>query len=258
MKPRAWLCQLSVLLALGVGGCSTVSYRSVQTQFEEAVRADNERFTNPYTDAAERYRAIAEELTPDAIARLEDRLRPNAWTIRAVSLWRAGELNAAAASAAHGRDEIAGQPSPQLDQGRDSVVLTMLPGLIEDSRLRRRLQEHGVADVAANYDDYAVGFRAALVALEEGWEKMGVATPAEVVAYWNYQCWRVLQNWLFVVGQLPLDKQAAANREADRFVASSLSHLGAAGATTLPGALQAVERQVPEPYRQLIELERSR
>jgi hypothetical protein len=245
-------------MAVAVAGCSTFSYRSVQSRFEEAVRADNEQIANPFTEPTERYRAIADELTPDSIARLEDRLKPNAWTLRAVSLWRAGELNAALESAANGLDEMARQQSPQLQQSRDSVILTMLPGLVEDTWLRERFQKNGAADVAANYADYGARFKAALVALAEGWAKMGGATPPEVTAYWDYQCWRVLQNWLFVIGQLPLERQASANQEADRSVANALSHLVKEGAPTLPGALRTIESRLPEPYSRLIDLERSR
>jgi hypothetical protein len=241
-------------------GCSTLQYRAVQTRFEEAVRADNDQLSMPFMDSADRYRAIAGELSPEYIARLDARLRPNAWTLRGVSQWRAGEFAPAVASATEGLDEIARQQptSPQLEHSRDRIILTMLPGLVEDGRLRQRFNENGAADVAAHYDEYAARFHTALRALAEARENVGPATPPEVIAYWDYQCWRVLQNWLFIISQLPLDDQAVANQAADEFVQTTLANAGLPAATTLPKAIEALEQSIQPPYRQLIELERQR
>ena len=254
-----------VLLAIALGaatGCSTLQYRTVQNRFETAVRADNERSTMPFTDAATQYQAVAAELTPDYIARLDEKLRPNAWTIRAVSQWRAGEYAPALTSALEGLAEVTRQSAetPHLVHGRDSIILTMLPGLIEDSRLRHRFNENGAADVAARYDEYAARFRPALRALTEAREKVAAPTPPEVVAYWNYQCWRVLQNWSIVLSHLPPADATEPNQEADAFVMTALANAGLPAATTLPSAMTAFENALPtdHPYRQLIELERQR
>jgi hypothetical protein len=265
MKTRSRSLTWNVLLALALAataGCSTLQYRNVQDRFETAVRADNARSTMPFTDAAIQYQAVAGELTPDYIAGLDEKLRPNAWTIRAVSQWRAGEYTPAVSSALEGQAEVTRQSaqSPQLVHGRDSIILTMLPGLIEDSRLRQRFNENGAEDVAAHYDEYAARFRPALRALTEAREKVDAPTPPEVVAYWHYQCWRVLQNWSFVLAQLPPADAAASNQEADAFVKTALANAGLPEATTLPSAMTAVESALPadHPYRQLIELERAR
>ena len=260
-RSLTWYVLLATVLA-AAAGCSTLQYRTVQDSFESAVRSDNERSTMPFTDAAMQYQAVAGELTPDYIAGLDEKLRPNAWTIRAVSQWRAGEYTPAVTSALEGLAEIArqGAQTPHLVHGRDSIILTMLPGLVEDSRLRHRLTESGAADVAAHYDEYAAKFRTAVRALAEAREKAAAPTPPEVVAYWNYQCWRVLQNWSFIIGQLPPDVAAEPNRESDAFVKAALANAGLQGPTDLPGAKAAVENALPpnHPYRQLIELERQR
>lgn len=246
------------LLTATLSGCSTLSYRSLQSQFEDAVRADNERL--PFTNASERYRAIAEELTPEFIARLDPTLRPNAWTLRAIAQWRSDDLAAALTSANLGLNEIARQSAaaPHATHSRDSVILTMLPGLVEDTRLRNQFNQHGAEDVAGHYPDYSSRFRTALRALSEARAKCNAATPPEVIAYWNYQCWRLLENWLFIISQLPLDNQAEANSEADSFVRSILAHANLNSANTLPTAIASLEASLPPPYSQLIDLERRR
>jgi hypothetical protein len=257
------LGHLLLVLALAAAtGCSTLRYRSVQSQFEETVRADNERFTMPFTDVASAYQTVANELTEDYITRLDPKLRPNAWTLRAVSQWRAGESTQAVDSSGKGLDEIdrLKQQTPQLENGRDSIILTMVPGLVEDSRLRQRFAKRGAADVAAHYDEYAAKFKTALRALTEARAKAGSATPIEVIHYWDFQCWRVLANWLYTISQLPLEAQADANKNADKVVKETLANTGLADVTTLPKAMSSAENALPNehPYRQLIALERQR
>jgi hypothetical protein len=256
-----WRLFLAIALA-ATTGCSTLQYRTVQSHFEDTVRADNEQSTVPFIDVASRYQAVASELTPAYIARLDPRLRPNAWTLRAVSQWRGGESAQAVESSLEGLAEIIRlkQQTPQVENGRDSFILTMLPGLVEDSRLRQRFKEQGAPDVAAHYNEYAAKFRAALRALTEAREKAAPATPREVVYYWDYQCWRVLENWLYIISQLPLDAIADATGQADSFVKTTLANTGLQDAATLKKAIEAAENALPggHPYRQLIGLEEQR
>lgn len=216
----------------------------------------------PFTDVASAYQAVANELTPDYIARLDPKLRPNAWTLRSVSQWRAGDLAQAVTSSLEGLAEITRlkQQAPHLENGRDSILLTMLPGLVEDSRLRQRFKEQGAADVAAHYNEYAAKFQTALRALTEARSKAAAATPREVIDYWDFQCWRALSNWLYIISQLPLDAQANANGQADSFVKTTLADAGLPDVTTLPKAMSSAESALPSehPYRQLIALERQR
>jgi len=216
----------------------------------------------PFIDPSAQYQAVASELTPDYIARLDEKLRPNAWTLRAVSQWRAGEYTPAVTSALEGLTEITRQSAqtPHLVHGRDSIILTMLPGLVEDSRLRQRFIEHGAADVAAHYDEYDARFRTAVRALAEAREKTAAPTPPEVIAYWSWQTWRLLQNWSYILSQLPPENAADPNLEADAFVKSALANTGLENATSLSAAMAALESTLPSdhPYLQLIELERQR
>jgi hypothetical protein len=254
---------LLLIVALAVAaGCSTLQYRQVQSQFEDAVRADNERFGMPFTEPGSSYRAVAEQLTPDYIRQLDPKLRPNAWTLRSVSQWRAGDLAEAVASSLEGLAEInqLKQHAPQLENSRDNIILTMLPGLVEDSRLRKRFLEMGSADVAEHYNnDYAGKFKTSIRALAEARVKKGPATPPEVNHYWALQCWRVLANWSYVIGTLPnRDARISANTEADSFIRTALAEAGLADVSDLPKALTSAETLLPNehPYRQLIALER--
>lgn len=255
-------------LALSIAaltGCATLKYREVQSQFDQAVRADNEQPAQPFTDTAGRYEAIATALTPAYIAKLDEKLQPNAWTLRAVSEWRTGRADGfsnAVQSANQGLDSIERlkQKEPKFDASRDRILLTMIPGLVEDSRLRQRFKELGREDVAASYQVYAGKFQNAVRALAEAKIKMAPATPASVRYYWNYQCWRVLQNWQFVIGQLPISAQAQANKQADSFISENLGSKELLEAATLPAAVSKAENAIPENhvYRQLIDLERQR
>ena len=262
-NPRFSTARIVLAVALAtLTGCSTIKYREVQSRFEQAVRADNEQSEQPFTDTAGRYEAIAAELTPAYIAKLDEKLQPNAWTLRAVSEWRAGRFTNAVQSANEGLNSIERlkQKEPKFEASRDSILLTMIPGLVEDSRLRQRLKELGPQDVATNYNAYAGKFHTALRALAEAKLKMAPATPAGVGYYWDYQCWRVLQNWQYVIGQLPIPQQAQANQDADSFISENLGGKDLLEASTLPAAVSKAENAIPENhvYRQLIDLERQR
>jgi hypothetical protein len=253
---------LLVLSLAAAAGCSTLRYRSVQSEFEAAVRSDNERASMPFTEVSSAYQAVADQITPRYIAQLDPKLRPNAWTLRSVSLWRSGEAAAAISSSYEGLAEISRikDSSPQIEHGRDSILLTMVPGLVEDSRLRQRLAQDGTNHLAAEYAEYAAKFKTAVRALAEAQAKASASTPVEVLHYWDYQCWRVLANWLYVIGKLPWDRLADANKEADAFVKTTLAGAGLADTATLAKAMDSAETSLPDghPYRMLIALGRGR
>src|SRR5688572_18427133 len=165
MKSHRVLLSLFQIIALtAASGCATLQYRTVQSEFETAVRADNERFASPFTEPASQYQAVAAQLTPDYINTLDPKLRPNAWTLRGVSQWRAGELAQAVESSNEGLAEIERlKPrAPQLENGRDSIILSMLPGLVEDTRVRERFRERGATNIVEDYREYSDRFRNAI------------------------------------------------------------------------------------------------
>ncbi len=215
--------KLLLLVALSLGSltaCHTLDYREVQSQFQEAVQADNSGtpFTRQHAD-------IVDHLTPDYIAKLDPRLRPNAWTLRAISAWRAGLTNdVAEQSAAHGLKE------PTLVAGsRDQVVLMMIPALVVDSDLLRRWLAAN-RNVTNNYGAvFEKGFQAALRELQKVPPVMNERTPVDARAYFHYQRWRILQNWTSVIGNLkPVEAAAEANQRAKDFIGNPAGLVAAA------------------------------
>jgi hypothetical protein len=138
-------------------------------------------------------------------------------------------------------------------------VLTILPGLVQDSELRDRLQALGTNVLTAEgyQTDFVPQFKAVLTDFEEAKQHFAAPTPSAVKHYWNFQLWRVLQNWNFTLGRL-LPGEAATGKAytgADDLIASQLSSL--TGATNMTGAIHSARQAIPEdhPYRRIIELE---
>src|SRR5262245_42975947 len=131
MRPsfRRSLAFAVVACAVLVAGCpSTFQYRSVQTQFIEATRADNAASVDPLSasPAEAPYLSIVADLTPDRIAEVDPKLRGNAWVIRSYAQWRSGSYKEAINTAS------AGLKAPGLGP-RDRILLTLLPALAIDS-----------------------------------------------------------------------------------------------------------------------------
>jgi hypothetical protein len=183
---------LLALLAVLLTACGTLEYRQIQSEFNQAVQADNSGV--PFTD---QHANILDQLTPDYIQGLDPRLRPNAWLLRSVSAWRMGSNDVALVSARQGLRE------PTLAAGsRDQVVLEMIPALVIDSDLNRRWIEAGRTltgpEYSATYE--TTGFVQAWRQLSgPASEAVSQATPAEVIAYLHYQRWRLILNWAAVI-----------------------------------------------------------
>jgi len=247
-----------------LAGCSTLQYRDVQSRFEQAVQADNRRFADPFIEVSTQYQSVAGELTPDFIASLDPRLQPNAWTLRAVSQWRSGEFTNALESVSQGQAAIAqlAAGDERWRHSRDAVILTMVPGLVEDSRVRQRLESGGRDDVRASYPQYESRFRTALRALAEARDLFGPATPQEVTQYWSYQTWRILNNWQIVLGELPVlaESTADAVAAADQAVKNTVGGSGQLDTARLGDAIRKARDSVPEasPLFQLMALESQR
>ena len=259
---RLYLSLFQLIVFFAASGCATLQYRAVQNQFENAVRADNERFAIPFTEPSSGYQAVADQLTADYINALDPKLRPNAWTLRSVSQWRAGELAEAVGSSLEGLAEIdrLKPQATQLENGRDSIILTMVPGLVEDARVRERFRERGTANIVEDYREYSDRFRSAIRALAEARKKVAAPTPPEVVQYWNFQVWRVLANWLSTISKLPRDARIEANSEADSFIRTAFPNAALADVSDIVKAMNSAIAAIPDghPYRMLIELERER
>lgn len=241
MKSRLkiWI-KLPLLLAavvFTVTACRTLEYRTVQSEFEQAVRADNEG-----TPFSRQHEDVVAQLTPEYIAKLDPKLRPNAWMLRAVSAWRAGMTNEPEQSAERGLAEANLVPG-----SRDDIVLRMIPALVVDSDLQRRwLASNRSVDEASYAATYEPGFKAAFNELKNSAEPaMNERTPVDARAYFHYQYWRLVFNWASVISSVkPMDAQFAAQDRATNFV----------GFPKLLDAAKAQCDQIPSdhPHRALI------
>lgn len=248
---------MALALLLTLASCRTILYREVQSDFNRAVDADNARAESPFVDW---YQSVTDTLTDDYIAKLDEKLRPNAWMLRGFSEWRSGNYSNANNSAAKGWQEIERQKTtaPNLASSRDGIVLTMLPGLVQDSRLRDRLQATGTHLTVDGYQtNFLPQFKAVLTQFREAKQDFAAPTPPAVKIYWDFQTWRVLQNWRFTIGKLPAGEDATkqAYTHAHTFVTNSFPTL--AGSTNLAGSIKVVKEAIPadHAYRKLIEIE---
>lgn len=245
-------------MILATVSCRTIQYREVQSDFERAVAAETARAESPFVDW---YQGVATTLTDDFIAKLDPKLRPNAWMLRGLSEWRLGDYAAADASAAQGTRELERPPATAAHPAasRDAIVLTMLPGLVEDSRLRDRLLALGSTELPAESyrTDFLPQFKAVLRQFRGAKEQFAAPTPAAVKHYWNFQAWRALQNWNITLGRLAVGEDATkqAYAEADGVIADQFATL--TGGTNLVTAIQAAKQAIPadHSYRRLIEFE---
>lgn len=238
----------AVVLALGMGmaaltGCAAVNevqqtfeLRDVQQQFSQAVIADNNAVIDPFIAGTSEalFGRVIDALDDQRIDDLDPRLQANAWMMRAVSAWRTGRAAEALAWAERGL------ASPGLvAQSRDHILLVLIPALVIDTDLRQRLTSDGRRVRAESYDapdGYRANFETAMRTVESARSLVGVATPATTVDYLNYQAWRVLTNWRYVVSTLDTrEARAAAGEAAKLFLRSDgLDASASAAAAAIP------------------------
>ena len=182
------------LLALAIPACSTFQYREVQSDFQEAVRADIEE-RNAVIDRSEGlYQEVVASLTPERINNLDPKLWANAWMIRAYSEWQIGELGKAKESAEKG------QGANPVENSRDDVLLHLIPALIIDSDVMNVwVAAGGKTDPVVYADSQENDFKLAIKKVGQAKKRFGPATPVSTKYYVEYQRWRVLQNWRTVV-----------------------------------------------------------
>ena len=220
---------LLAAVALSLAACRTLEYRTVQSDFEQAVRADNAG--NPFS---RQHEDIVTRLTPEYIGNLEPKLRPNAWMLRAVSAWRSGMTNAPEQSARSGLAE-----TNLVHGSRDEIVLAMIPALVTDSDLQRRWLAASRTLTEDPYKTtYEPGFKAALRELsDEAEAKMNERTPVDARAYYHYHRWRILLNWAAVIASVkPVSAAGAAQDRANAFVnTNGLDNAAAFQRDKIPG-----------------------
>lgn len=202
---------LVALLALAAPACTTFEYRQVQGDFEEAVLADNAQI-NPIIDRSqELYEEVAAELTDERIAKLDPRLRANAWLLRSFSEWRSGQLAEARKSAEQGLE------ADPVEHSRDDILLHLIPALVIDSEVMTAWGASGRQTDPAEYAaSWEKDFGTALAKVAEAKARIGPATPSSTTYYVEYQRWRILQNWREVINSIPDAQRAQRTVARDR------------------------------------------
>ena len=237
----------SALLLVGIflSGCQTVTrtfdYRNVHDEWNRAVATDNvEALKTPgastSSDAARGYELVVAKLGDELISSLDDRLKPNAYALRAMAQWRLGRLREARDTALRGLSlpKVAEAP-------RDRMVLKIVPALVIDAELVARLNAGDAIVTEADYNaTYAKDFGTAARLLKEAVATTDPATPESIVRFVHTQRWRVLRNWKTAIartGDLP-PKGADVRARAQ---AAAKSQLG----QDLNAEISAEERFVP-------------
>jgi hypothetical protein len=187
-------------LALTSVGCPSLKYPGIQRDFEEAVRLDNGASVQPFTEGStdDLYNDISKQLSKEYIAKLDARLRPNAWLLRSFSAWRSGDLKTAR------KDAITGLGEAELQPGsRDQVLLNLMPALVIDSEINEKWDKAGRKVPAQDYQDYEADFVTAIKKADAVEKVRTQATPLSALYYVKYQRWRILQNWRVLIASIP-------------------------------------------------------
>jgi hypothetical protein len=250
----AFLGALLVLTGCAMFGTvsSTIDYREVQRDFNSAVQADNVRTAEGLgallasTNADQLYDQVRIRLTDDQISKLDERLRLNAYALRAVSEWRTGKLGEARATAQTGLQLPNVSASP-----RDEIVLRMIPALVIDAQLVTAFRQAGGRLSKQTYDSqYAANFATAADAMKGVTAitaTLSPATPASIINYAHLQRWRILENWNIVISKI---EDGAPARQAAREDAKRRL-----GGVELDAEIKAEQKLIPpdDPLRKSIE-----
>ncbi len=245
---RSSLALAALWAAAVLAGCTTLNYRDIQADFNAAVEADNVRTAEALgaltsSGSETLYDSIRVRLTDERIRALDERLRPNAYAIRAVAEWRSGKLAEARATAQAGLKlpNVASSP-------RDEMVLEIIPAVVIDEELVSRFKQVGRKVSKSEYDErYARDFTTAVETLRRVSANVRPSTPDAIRYYVYLQQWRILQNWRFVINHIEggADVQEAASQDAARRL----------GVTSLADEVQRTLDRVPpgEPIRKAME-----
>ena len=238
------LCASAMLAACTV--TDTLTYRDIQAEFNQAVQADNQVAVQPFTGSVSNflYEGVSEQLTDGYIATLDPRLQPNAWLLRSVAEWRTGDFAGAENSAQKGLDH------PDLNESsRDHVVLLMIPALVSESFVGERLSESGDELSLQEYEDaFVPDLERASSILSQAKAAIDGATPLDVQYYFEFQVWRLIQNWNIIIGKLggtADDRNEARDNGLQQLRADGLIE---EEVESLPDAAAAVRTSIPDAH----------
>ena len=177
----------------------TLDFRRVQTEFDQAFHTDR-LYTGRISAAPSGYQAVISSLSTKGISKLEPKLCPTAWMMRAVSEWRTGQFTEANASSASG---LAADPLPH---SREKVLLTMIPALVMDSEIITAWKAAGLAYSSEQYASVESSYLRALSSLNAAQAVIDTSTPEPVRHFYAYHKWRILFNWETVLVSVSGDK----------------------------------------------------
>jgi len=224
-RSRTLPIAIVVLCIAGLtSGCpSTFHFRSVQSEFIEAARADNQAAVDPLSEstADASYASIAADLTPERIAELDPKLRGNAWVIRSYSQWRSGRYREAIVSADAGLKTDGVGP-------RDRILLQLLPALAVDSEAKDLWVAKNRTLTEADYGTFKQAFTQAYGELRKAESLVDASTAPSTRYYIKYQQWRIVNDWSIVIasvdkGAVPSPARNAARADAEKVVGGKLS-----------------------------------
>jgi len=244
-----WAC---VFTAVSLSSC-ILNYREIQNSFNAAVAADNVQSIDALgaltgSDSQQRYEEIVAKLSNDEIAKLDGRLQPNAYAIRAVSQWRTGKLTEARESAQKGLalPNVASSP-------RDKLVMTIIPALVIDAELVAKFKAGGSKVSDATYKEkYPADFETAAAILARASTAVAPGRPESSVYYVHLQRWRVLQNWKIIISRIDIDAPAPPVEAVRAALADAKNRLGG---MDLAQAIKDEENSVPvdNPLRKVMD-----
>jgi hypothetical protein len=220
-----------------LSGCATFAYRDAQQDFNAAVQADNLQtaealgaLTGGQSDLL--YERVRTQLSDAYIEKLDERLRPNAYAIRAVSEWRLGKLEDARKTAATGRQLPNVESSP-----RDNIVLHMIPALVIDAQLVMQFKKGGSAITSDEYQlRYEQDYFTAVGLLNNARAALQPSMPASTGYYLAFQRWRLLKNWKVIISKIQED---AGRRQA-------IARAGAQLGTPLDNEIANTAKLIPD------------
>ncbi|MCP4007429.1 MAG: hypothetical protein GY725_24875 [bacterium] len=222
IRGLATLFALTVLVF--IAGCSSLGYRATQDKFVRAVELDNAAAVSPTSDSAADilYQELYEQLSKETIAKLDSRLRPNAYLIRAYSALGATELEGNLGKASDAAR--AGINAGAIEGSRDRVLLELLDGLVIYEELRANAAKDGLQQLGGiTGDRYDLAYRNAFETARAQYEDaLGQArrnTPASTIEYVHYRSWQLLVMWRATIALINNpDARLAANNDASRIV----------------------------------------
>lgn len=186
------------LVAVCVSGCvSTITYRDIQKDFNQAVQADSvktvEAIGSITSSSLAGYQEVLSRLDDKYLQSLDPKLTLNAYAMKAVAQWRTGKLAEAkqTANTALASKNVSGSP-------RDHMVLLMIPALVNDQDIWDRYKKLpqpkrlGWNDYKEVYEK---DFAGAAAGLQDAASLAPQGLPEEMLYYVSYQRWRVLAHW---------------------------------------------------------------